>query len=217
MKQIKLVFLLPLIITAILLSSCCGDSCDVVHDKTDHGDKTEYTSEIQDALTVIHNRKSVRAYTEDDVSKAKLETLLRAGMAAPTAGNRQPWHFIVITDREKLAYLTNYLQFGQMLNQAAAAIIVCGDLSKVNVDGPEYWVQDCSAATQNILLAAEAIGLGAVWIGVYPSEQRTKDLKNVLDLDEIYVPLSVISIGYPKGEHQPKDKWDTDKIDWITN
>jgi nitroreductase len=173
------------------------------------------SDEISDALTVIHNRKSVRQYSDEPVTKEQIELLLKAGMAAPTAGNRQPWHLIAIMDKEVLVDLTEYLPYGQMLNEAAAAIIVCGDLSKVNKDGPEYWVQDCSAVTQNILLAVEAIGLGAVWIGVYPSEQRTEDIIMAMDLPEDIIPLSVISIGYPFGKDDPKDKWDPDKVTWI--
>ncbi len=219
MKQTSTIITAFLLFSAVLFYSCCGLSPDDEQDTQEMNQQEssqDIDSEIPDALTVIHQRKSVRSYTDEDVSIEQLETLLKAGMAAPTAGNRQPWHFVVIDDREKLAYLTNYLPYGQMLNHAAAAIIVCGDLSKVNIDGPEYWVQDCSAATQNILLAAEAIGLGAVWIGIYPAEQRTKDMINALELDEIYIPLSAISIGYPEGDPQPKDKWNPDKIDWVT-
>lgn len=211
------------LLSFIFIIGCCEseDTCCEATDKEHISDcvktcmKAE-ASDIPDAITVIHNRKSVRSYTEDNVTREQLEILLRAGMAAPTAGNRQPWHFIAIEDRDLLKNLTNYLPFGQMLDHAAAAIVVCGDLSRVNLDGPEYWVQDCSAATQNILLAAEAIGLGAVWIGVYPSEERTEDLIVALELEENHIPLSVISIGYPDGEHEPKNKWDPEKVDWIS-
>ncbi len=203
-----------MIIGLVFFVSCNDVETEKVQDEGELVSVAE--SDIPDALTVIHNRKSVRQYTDEQVSKEQLEILLKAGMAAPTAGNRQPWYFIAIDDKNKLQYLTEYLQYGQMLNEASAAIVVCGDLSKVNIDGPEYWVQDCSAVTQNILLAVEAIGLGAVWIGVYPSMQRTEDLIKVLELPENIIPLSVISIGYPDGEQQPKDKWDADKIMWIS-
>lgn len=207
-----------LIIVIGFLFSACGnvENGQTVTDVHETKIKSVNNDLIDDAITVIHNRKSVRQYTNEQVSKAQIETLLKAGMAAPTAGNRQPWYLIAIKDNEVLVDLTEYLPYGQMLNEASAAIVVCGDLAKANLDGPEYWVQDCAAVTQNILLAAEAIGLGAVWIGVYPHIGRTEDLMDYFDLDGLLVPLSVISIGYPKGDPQPKDKWDPEKVLWIT-
>lgn len=206
------IMLLLLSLTVILLS------CDPIDKDEDIANSNIVTvnteKDIADALTVIFNRKSVREYTEDNVDRNTLELLVKAGMAAPTAGNRQPWAFLVIDNRGVLIEMVDFLPYGRMLDHAAAAIVVCGDLTKVNKDGPEYWVQDCSAATQNILLAAEALGLGAVWIGVYPSEQRTIDAKTFFNLPEDIVPLSVISIGYPKGEQIPKDKWDEQKVKW---
>lgn len=202
-------------LTLFLVFTSCNNETANESDNLDAEQFESGLDNIPDALTVIHNRKSVRQYSDKSVTKEQIELLLKAGMAAPTAGNRQPWHLIAIMDKEVLVDLTEYLPYGQMLNEAAAAIIVCGDLSKVNKDGPEYWVQDCSAVTQNILLAVEAIGLGAVWIGVYPSEQRTEDIIMAMDLPEDIIPLSVISIGYPFGEDEPKDKWDPDKVTWI--
>jgi len=169
---------------------------------------------IPDAMSVIFSRKSVRQYTEEKISNDQLELLVKAGMAAPTARNLQPWTFLIITEEVLLKEMADMLPFGKMLSQAAAAIIVCGDLSKVDVSGPEYWVQDCSAATQNILLATEALGLGGVWIGAYPSMERANSLKTFYNLPEHIMPLSVISLGYPKGEHVPKDKWDANKVFW---
>lgn len=209
------VYCLLMFVLAFTITSC-NNNDELVETVPDEVVIKSADSEINDALSVIHSRSSVRQYTDEQVSKAQIETLLKAGMAAPTAGNRQPWFLIAIKDKEVLVDLTEYLPFGQMLNEASAAIVVCGDLSKANLDGPEYWVQDCAAVTQNILLAAEAIGLGAVWIGVYPNIERTEDLMDYFDLDGLYVPLSVISIGYPKGEPQPKDKWDPEKVLWIT-
>ncbi len=205
-----------IILTSLFLVFSACDNKSVEKSETKDQEQLKTGSEdIPDALTVIHNRKSVRQYSDEPVTEEQIEILLKAGMAAPTAGNRQPWHLIAIMDKDVLIGLTDYLPYGQMLEDAAAAIVVCGDLSKVNKDGPEYWVQDCSAVTQNILLAVEAIGLGAVWIGVYPSEQRTEDLIMALDLPEDIIPLSVISIGYPFGEDEPKDKWDVEKVTWI--
>ncbi len=167
------------------------------------------------ALEVIHNRKSVRHFTDQPVSKNQLETLLRAGMAAPTAVNRQPWAFYVVTERETLDALGEQLPYAKMLFQAKAAIVVCGDMEKAgNLKDKGYWVQDCSAASENILLAAESIGLGAVWTAAYPYDDRTKVVIDELGLPEKHVPLNVIPIGYPTGEDKPKDKWKPGNIYW---
>ena len=171
-------------------------------------------TEIEDVLTVIHSRKSVRAYTDGKVSKEQLETLVRAGMAAPTAMNRQPWAFVAIDDRDILDMLSEELGNNTILKSASAAIVVCGNLNKAPQNLPDYWVQDCSAATQNILLATEGIKLGAVWIGVFPRENRIDAVKNVLNLPEYLVPLNVIAIGYPTGVETPKDKWLLENLIW---
>lgn len=168
-----------------------------------------------ETLEVIHNRKSVRHFTDQPVSKEQIETLLRAGMAAPTAVNRQPWVFYVVTKREVLDKLSQQLPYAKMLSQAQAAIVVCGDMEKAgNLKDKDYWVQDCSAATENILLAAESIGLGAVWTASYPYDDRTKVVIKALNLPENHVPLNVIPIGYPTGEDMPKNKWKPENIIW---
>lgn len=166
-------------------------------------------------LEVIHNRKSVRHFTDQPVSKEQLETLLRAGMAAPTAANRQPWVFYVVTQRESLDLLSEKLPYAKMLSQVQAAIVVCGDMEKAgNLKDEGYWVQDCAAATQNILLAAESMGLGAVWTAAYPYNDRTEVVIKELNLPETHIPLNVIPIGYSTGEDLPKNKWDADNIIW---
>ncbi len=168
-----------------------------------------------EALEVIHNRKSVRHFTDQPVSKKQLETLLRAGMAAPTAVNRQPWAFYAVTERETLDALGEQLPYAKMLFQAQAAIVVCGDMEKAgNLKDKGYWVQDCSAASENILLAAESIGLGAVWTAAYPYDDRTNAVISELSLPKKHVPLNVIPIGYPTGEDKPKDKWKPENINW---
>ena len=169
-------------------------------------------SKIPDALTVIHNRKSVRKYLDKPVSKEQLEVLLKAGMASPTAGDRRPWAFVVITEPALLDTLSLSSRGTGMLSSAAAAIAVCGD-TRIGFKS-EVWVQDCSAASENILLAAEVIGLGAVWTGIYLNEEPTKYVKRVLGLPPEVYPLNIISIGYPTGEEQPKDKWDPTRIHW---
>lgn len=162
----------------------------------------------------ILNRKSVRAYTDRAVSREQLDTLLRAAMAAPTGRDMRPWKFVVIDDKDALAALAGQLPYAKMLPEAAAAIVVCGDLSVTDDKGKPStnWTFDCSAATENLLLAAEAMGLGAVWTGVYPYEERQTAVSQALQLPEHIIPLNLIPIGYPKGDPQPKDKYDADNV-----
>lgn len=171
-----------------------------------------YENEI---LEVIHSRKSVRHFTDQPVTKAQIETLLRAGMAAPSAVNRQPWAFYVVTQREILDSLSRNLPYAKMLTQVQTAIVVCGDMDKAgNLKDKGYWVHDCAAATENILLAAESMGLGAVWTASYPYDDRTETVIKALGLPANHVPLNVIPIGYPTGEDMPKDKWKPENIIW---
>ena len=168
-----------------------------------------------ETLEVIHNRKSVRHFTNQPVSKEQIQNLLRAGMAAPTAVNRQPWVFYVVTQRQTLDTLAQQLPYAKMLAQAQAAIVVCGDMEKAgNLQDKGYWVQDCAAATQNILLAAESMGLGAVWTASYPYDDRTNVVIKALNMPANHVPLNVIPIGYPTGEDVPKNKWNPENIIW---
>lgn len=172
---------------------------------------------MNNTLQTIHNRKSVRKYTEQAVPKEKLEILLKAAMAAPSSKNNQPWLFYVVSSREVLVKLSEQLPFAKMLTKAPVAIVVCGDSAK-GVTNPEQslnWALDCSAASQNILLAAEAEGLGAVWTGVFPYSERVRAVQNALQLPENIIPLNIIPVGYPDGEHMPKDKFNPDVISWI--
>ncbi len=163
----------------------------------------------------ILNRKSVRKYTKEEVKKEQLKMLVRAGMAAPSARNSQPWLFFVIDDRTILDNLAKQLPNAKMLLNAKAAIVVCGNLQKaLEGDGREFWVQDCSAATQNILLAAESMGLGAVWTGAYPRKETVNIIKVELGLPEHIVPLNVIPIGWQTGEEKPKQKYTEENIRW---
>lgn len=166
-------------------------------------------------LETIHNRKSVRHFTDEPVSKDLLLELLKAAMAAPSARNLQPWSFICITNRNMLDQLANGLPYAKMLFRAKAAIVVCGIPDRSGQDSPEgYWVQDCSAASQNILLAAEALGLGAVWTGVYPRPERVSIVREILGIPEKIFPLNVLPIGYPEGIDRPKDKFHSENIIW---
>lgn len=158
----------------------------------------------------IMTRTSVRQYTDRPISADTLETLLKAGMAAPTAVNKQPWAFVVTTGRDALDSLAT-LQ--PRLKTAAAAITVCGDMTRaIEGEGRDFWVQDCSAATENILLAAHALGLGAVWTGVYPIAERVGNVSRALALPDSVVPMCIIAVGYPVADQEPKDKWDPSKV-----
>lgn len=169
--------------------------------------------------TVLHNilqRKSVRAYTDRAVSHEQLDTLIRAAMAAPTGRDMRPWHFIVLEGRHQLSPLAEQLPYAKMLAEAQAAVVVCGDMSVTDKEGnpSRNWTFDCSAATENLLLQAEAMGLGAVWTGVYPYDERLEAVKQALNLPDHLIPLNVIPIGYPKGNPQPKDKYDPAKVEY---
>jgi nitroreductase len=175
-------------------------------------DDREYDNEV---LRVIHSRKSVRHFTGQNISKKQLVTLVKAGMAAPSAVNRQSWAFYIVTNRQQLDEMAKVLPYAKMLSQAPAAIVVCGDLIKAgDLKDDEYWVLDCSAATENILLAAESMGLGAVWTATYPGRERADSVIRILDFPEHHTPLNVIPIGYPAGNDKPKDKWMAENLIW---
>ena len=182
------------------------------------GASAQQKTEKSDARAAINNimtRTSIRQYTDAPVSKENIETMLRAGMAAPTAVNRQPWHFVVINSKEKLAELAGDGPRGGMLKKAPLAIVVCGNMDKaLKGTAQGFWVQDCSAATENILLVANALGLGAVWTGLYPDENRSAEVAKVLKLPQTYIPLCTIVIGHPAEHPQPKDKWKPENISY---
>ena len=167
-----------------------------------------------ETINIILKRKSVRSFTGASVAHEDLELILRAGMAAPSAVNMQPWNFVVVTNRSTLDELAAGLPYAKMLDKAGAAIIVCAVPQLAVHQSPEYAVLDCAAATQNILLAAESLGLGAVWTAAYPRKERMEHVRKVLNIPAGVIPLNVIPIGVPTGEDQPKDKWDEKKIHW---
>lgn len=194
--------LLPTVILSVIIMGGCKNM-----------EKNEDTKGQSGAIENIMARKSVRSYTSKPVEKEKVEIMLKAAMAAPTAVNKQPWSFIVIDDRTVLDSLAQALPYAKMTAQAPLAIVVCGDLSKaLNGDHDKYWMLDCSAASQNLLLAAESLGLGAVWTAVYPEEQRMESVRSVLSLPHYIVPLNLIPIGYPQHKEEPKDKFKPENI-----
>ena len=171
------------------------------------------TQSPQDAvLQNIMTRTSIRSYQDRPVEAEKVDLILKAGMAAPTAVNRQPWAFVVVDDKEVLQQLLAKSP-RKTLSTAPMGIVVCGDMQKA-LEGPaqEFWVQDASAATQNILLAAHALGLGAVWTGGYPLAERVEATRSILGLPEYIIPLDVILIGYAAEEPTPKDKWKPENV-----
>ncbi len=173
--------------------------------------------EKNDTLQVIEQRSSVRSFTAEAPKDEQIEKLLRAAMAAPSSRNIQPWVFYVITDKKVLERLGDALPTASMLNRAPIAIVIAGDTLKGDPNREQVmnWIMDCSAATQNLLLAAHSQGLGAVWTGVYPYEQRINILKEELKLPKHIIPLNIIPVGYPEGDHPPKDKWDPGKIHYL--
>ena len=163
----------------------------------------------------IFSRKSVRNYVETTLSQETLEFLVRAGMAAPSAMDRRPWEFIIINDKNVVKKLNDALPHAKMAEKAGQAIVVAGNIEK-QAGGKDatFWIMDCSAAAENILLAAESLGLGAVWTAVYPAADRLKSVVEILGLPSNIVPLAFIPVGKPAGSDKPKDKFDKEKIHW---
>jgi nitroreductase len=159
-----------------------------------------------DLLECMMSRRSIRKFTGESVDEATVERLLRAAMAAPSAGNQQSWRFVVLEDRDVRVKVADCSPYAGMLPDAAVGIVVCGETE--GEKHPGYWVQDCSAAVENLLLAACALGLGAVWLGFYPNETRARCCQEVLGLPDRIQPLAVIAIGHPAEEKPPADRFD---------
>lgn len=162
-------------------------------------------------LDAIYARRSIRKFTEESVSDEQIETLLKAAMAAPSATNAQPWRFVVTRDPERLATIRKEMPLAKI--NAPLAILVCADLSIFKRPIVErFWTQDCSAATQNILLAAVGLGLGAVWCGVHPVPLIEKRIEKLLDLPVNVKVLNVIFIGHPAEEKEARSQYDSQKV-----
>lgn len=200
----KLVFAMA---AAMLILGACTPQTDE--------NKNEATADnVNAAIENIMTRTSIRQYKDQPVEQEKVDILLKAAMAAPTAVNLQPWHFIVITDKPTIDLLS-----GRQPTNAPLLIAVCGDTDKTTMpDGktklPDFWVEDVSAATENLLLAAHALGLGAVWTGVYPAMERVAEVANVLNCPQNIVPMAVVRIGYPDEAPEPKDKFKEENISY---
>jgi nitroreductase len=168
----------------------------------------------KDTFSIIHSRKSVRSFTGATVSTENLEKILRAGMAAPTAVNKQPWSFVVVTDKKKIDSLAAGLPTARGIEKAGAVIIVCTEPEKAHLQSKEFAIIDASLASENILLATEALGLGGHWTASFPDEDKMKHVRTALGIPTNVIPLNVILVGVPTGEDKPKDKYQKDKIHW---
>ena len=158
----------------------------------------------------IFSRRSVRRFTDEPLSDIHLEKLLRAAMNAPSACNEQPWEFIVLKDRNTFRQIRTFQRFSAPLDTAACAIVVCGDTTRQRFDG--FWMQDCSAATENLLLEAEYLGLGAVWMGLHPIKHWTDKMSALLNLPEKVIPLGIIAVGHPAEHPAPADRYQPDRV-----
>ena len=168
---------------------------------------------MNDTIDTIFKRRSIRKFTDQPVEKEKLVMLLEAAMAAPTAMNAQPWEFVVITEKEVMDKFRSGLMFAKMNAPAAICVLGSTRLQK-NKAGERFWVQDCSAATENILLAATSQGLGSVWIGIHPVTLFVRQVKNILNLPEGVTPLNLIYIGYPAEGKEPRTQYDEARVHW---
>lgn len=169
---------------------------------------------IPETLSVILRRTSVRNYSDQPIHKGDLERLLRAAMAAPAAGNKFPWKFVVIRDKAMLRYLAAGLPSAKMLADAAAAIVVCA-VPREAFDGKkEYAILACACASENILLAAEALGIGAVWTAVYPNDDTMDFVRRELNIPPSVFPLNIIPLGYSSDDDMPHEKYDPSNIHW---
>lgn len=189
---------------ALLLAGCA---------KTTSNEQMNNTSADQ-VLQTIMTRTSVRTFTDEPVSAEQTEQLLRAAMAAPTAVNKQPWAFVVINDpavRDHIAAETHK----RPAETATLLVAICGDMERaLEGEARDYWIQDCSAAAENLLLAAHAMGLGGVWLGFYPIMERVTNLQSLLGLPSTIVPMGIMAIGHPAESPEPKDKWRPEAVHW---
>lgn len=164
---------------------------------------------MDSTLDIIFARRSIRAYSGEPVTEAQIRSLLEAGMAAPSAWNRKPWHFVVVTDKQSLQALADLHPYGKMIATAAVGIAVCGDPAE-----SDLWVQECAAVTENILIAVAGLGLGGVWLGCHGRPEREQSVRDVLGIPREIGVLSVLSIGnpHPAEEKEPRTQFNAARV-----
>ncbi len=163
-----------------------------------------------DAMEAILTRRSIRKYKAAPIPESLIHALLDAAMNGPSSGNAQPWHFVVVTDRKILDGIPKFHPYSDPVKEAPLAIVVCADLHLEKNKGA--WVQDCSAAIENLLIAANAQGLGAVWLGVYPYEERVNGVRKLLGLPEHVITLGIILVGYPAEKKPPANRFKQERV-----
>lgn len=205
---------IKLVITVALVAAVAALATALVSKNKELAAAKEKMTNEPTVFDAIATRTSIRAFDKSrPIGDDMIERMLRAAMAAPTAVNKQPWEFVVVTDDDTLKALSMAHPHARIENGATLVIAVCGSLDNgLDGRGKEYWIQDCSAATENLLLAAHGLGLGAVWCGVYPIEERVAAVREILQIPDGYAPLNLVTIGYPAQHPAPKDKWNAAKI-----
>lgn len=174
---------------------------------------TQRSKQMNDVIKNMLSRRSIRKFTSEEVSKETIELLLRAAMSAPSACNQQIWRFLVVTDRQKLEKISTFHNGVKLIKDAPAAIVICGEPTKATLD--YYWLDDCGAATENVLLAAHSLGLGAVWTGINRENKEMLDFyRETLGIKGEYIPFSMIAFGYPAEAHTPRENYDENKVIW---
>ena len=161
-------------------------------------------------LDALLTRRSIRKYTDKEIDDRTIEKLLKVGFSAPSAGNQQPWHFIIVDKKEILEQIINFHPHAKFITDAKKAILVCAETNLETFKN--YWPIDCSAATQNILIAARELDLGACWIGIYPREERVENLKKIFKLPKSVIPFSLISLGYTKEKQKEVNRYKKDRV-----
>ena len=164
------------------------------------------------SLQFIFNRRSVRKYENRQIPEEMLTHLFEAAMAAPSAVAKDPWHFLLIRERATLDNMVKILPNGQMLRQAPAAIVVCGDINKANLNEVSYMLQDLSAAAENLLLAATALGLGSCWLGMHPRSERMDPIRDLFSLPENIIPMCGIALGWPAEQPEPRTRYNPERV-----
>ena len=165
-----------------------------------------------DAIEAIMSRRSIRRFTDESIPAETIEALLRAAMAAPSAFNEQPWHFVVVRDAEARRRLSTISPYAGPMAGASVGVVVCGDTAALKNPGTIYWVYDCVAALENLLIAADAVGLGAVWLGIQPWTERVEAVRDVTSLPEGVEPLGMVALGFPAESKEPADRFDEARV-----